>query len=120
MKYLKTTVQGIVERYCVLLSECCLKIFMHYSFVACPVVPLRISDALCGVLFTVIIMYLTFSVFHAMLSTKKIKIIQSVSEILTTTVGACWVPKKNGKVLYKHGYLDISFVKRSAEQVQRK
>ena len=53
-----------------------------------------------------------------MLSTKKIQLMQSVSEILTTTVGACWVPKNNEKDLHKHGYLDISFVKRSAEQVQ--
>jgi len=94
---------------------------MHYSFVACPLGPPYISDAFRGVRFTVIVMYLTTrSVFRAMLSTKKIELVQSVSEILTTTVGACWVPKNNEKGLHKHRYLDVSFVKRSAKQVQRK
>jgi hypothetical protein len=83
--------------------------------------PPHISDAFRGMRFTVIIMDLTTcSVFLPVLKTEKIKLIQSVSEILTTTVGVCWVPKNNEKGLHKYGYLDISFVNRSAEQVQRK
>ena len=34
-------------------------------------------------------------------------------------MGTCSVPKNNEKDLYKYGYLGISFLKRSAKQVQR-